>query len=74
MLLEESLAIGHIPFITVKQPTQPSMIENQVRGVAFAATTGSQFDTSAIKGRDKREDLEQDSIFIELRVLPKSGT
>ena len=48
------------------------MIDNEVGRIALAAVTRADFDACTIDGRNHGEDIEQDSIFLELRILPES--
>jgi hypothetical protein len=44
------------------------MIDNEVGRIALTAVTRADFDACTIDGRNHGKDIEQDSIFLELRI------
>jgi hypothetical protein len=49
------------------------MIDNEVGRIALATVTRAEFYACTIDGRKHGEDIKQDSIFFELRILPEAN-
>src|SRR5688572_19431915 len=50
----------------------PAMIDDKVRGHALAAIAGAYFNAGAIERRHEGKQVQQNPIFLELRVFLKS--
>lgn len=58
--------------IAYKQMPPPAMVDNEIGCIAFAAVTRRNFYADAIDGRNEGEDVEQYSVFLELRIFPET--
>jgi len=54
--------------ITINQQTDPSMVDDQIGGIAFHSMAGANLDASFVGGSDDRKNEKQNAIFVGLGI------